>query len=98
METSRGIVVLMDRFDAEIVFRPHRDPTVTQVIKAECDILPSERELFHLQLEDFAEACQGLHPPAISAVMGLESLRLLETMYAERTSLLDSSDAQVATG
>lgn len=97
METADGIVVLADRDDAEIVFRPHREPSVSHVIKTACS-LPSGREIFRLQLEDFAEACQGMHAPAVSAVEGLESLRLLEAMYAARTPLAESSDAQVVTG
>lgn len=98
LETTEGIVTLMDRFDAQIVFRPHRDPRVTHLIKPDRVVSLTERELFRLQLEDFAEACRGLHPPKVSALDGLDSLRLLEAMYAARTDLNAIPDVQTATG
>jgi len=88
METARGTVVLPEGERASIVLRPDGDPALEAVLRR-----PSGGSLgrrprhYQLQLEDFADACRARRPPRVSAQQGLESLRLIEELYARRRPL-----------
>jgi UDP-N-acetyl-2-amino-2-deoxyglucuronate dehydrogenase len=91
IETDRGNVILRDSDDADIVFRDHSHPAIEQVIRRRhAPAAPDERSMFQLQIEDFVDACQRKRPPRVSGRQGLDSLRLLEQLYANRqTSEVD---------
>jgi predicted dehydrogenase len=91
IDTDAGMVVLRERPDAPIIVRPSRDEAMETVVRArgsEEGGSPGSHE-FLLQLEDFAAACRGEHPPMVPGEVGLKSLRLLEQLYACRSPLAD---------
>lgn len=90
METERGTVVLHDRSDAPILLRPSERPdleiTVSRRVRGVTPQSPSE---FVLQLDDFVEASRQRRSPAVTVQQGLQSLRLVEDLYAARTRLTE---------
>jgi predicted dehydrogenase len=88
LETDAGIVIFRDRPDAPIVLRasqtPHLDTSLTPRAIPHAAKGPSE---FVLQLENFISAARSRTEPMISARQGLESLRLLESLYRHRQPL-----------
>ena len=90
METERGILILEDAADAPIRFRPSdqsgMELRLQELPKPQANLRPAA-DAFQLQLEDFARACTTGGEPMVTARDGLESLRLLENLYASRRSL-----------
>jgi predicted dehydrogenase len=85
VETDRGYVILSDSDDAQIVFRSHAKPEIEVTVHRRGRPAPSPRpSVFQLQLEDFIDACRRYRPPRVDGRQGLESLRLLEQLYASR--------------
>jgi predicted dehydrogenase len=83
--TDRGTIILKDQDNADIVFRDNRHPSIDQIVRRRnAPAVPEERSMFQLQIEDFVEACVLKRPPRVSDRQGLESLRLLEQLYANR--------------
>jgi predicted dehydrogenase len=87
LETEAGIVTLADNDDADIELRPAANPDLRQVIR-EGSRKPAN-DVFLAQLEDFVQACREGIKPRITASEGLQSLRLLDDLYGNRTRLLD---------
>lgn len=85
MDTESGTVTLEDRPDANIVLRPSGQPSIQLAIESRASA-SSTRTNDHnvLQLENFVESCETMSPPMVSARDGLESLRLVEALYAHR--------------
>ncbi len=84
MDTERGMVVLRDRSDAPILLRPADTPYLEHALHSR-SAGPSPVDEFVRQLEDFILASRGQHPPTVTAEQGLQSLRLLEDLYAHRS-------------
>jgi predicted dehydrogenase len=96
MQTDRGTVSLEDKsHDAEIVLRPRESPDCEMIVRrpsaADGVGSSSPRGHFVRQLADFVRACRAGTAPRVSARQGVESLRLLDAMYAVRTSLPEFS-------
>jgi predicted dehydrogenase len=91
VEAERGIVVLKDRPEASITFRPLHDPAVEQLFvpRGAQDAGKSE---FVRQLEDFVEAARTARTPLVSGRQGLQSLRLIEDLYRHRVPLARAAD------
>ncbi len=83
IDCERGVVTLGDFDDAEIVFEPNDGSGVTQVLRAGRAPAPVP-DSFRLQIEDFVDACRDRRPPRVSGEQGVQSLRLIERMYANR--------------
>jgi predicted dehydrogenase len=86
VETASGVVILKDRPDAPVTFRPHDDPSVEQLFvpRASPD---SGRSEFVRQLEDFVESARTARTPHVSGRQGLQSMRLIEDLYRHRVPL-----------
>ena len=85
IETDAGYVVLADDDDAEIVFRPRATPGIEQVIRARTAAdYNGDVPVFQRQLDNFIAACCGNQAPEVDGRQGLESLRLIEQLYASR--------------
>jgi predicted dehydrogenase len=85
VETDEGHVILRDSDDAEIVFRARSRPDVERIIRRHA--APSANDapsVFQRQLEDFIEACRCRRMPEVDGRQGLDSLRLIEQLYASR--------------
>jgi len=88
METARGTVVLPEGEHAAIVMHPDGGPAFEAVLRRR-DVARAGARPRHYQrqLEDFADACRTRRAPRVSAQQGLESLRLIEELYACRRPL-----------
>ncbi len=92
METDRGTVSLEDKsLAAHVILRP-RDATDCEMIVRRPVEMAAGRTArssnnFARQLDDFVAACRTKAPPRVSARQGVESLRLIEALYAARTPL-----------
>jgi predicted dehydrogenase len=89
IETDRGVVTVADRDDAEVHFREHRFPNVEQTLRRP-GIRP-DVDVFRLQIRDFVGACRSRSAPRVDGRQGLESLRLIEALYANRRPLDETS-------
>jgi predicted dehydrogenase len=89
IETDRGVLGLADTDDAELRFWEHRSPAIEQIIRARSSSRKPV-DVFQLQLRDFICACREQRPPRVDGRQGLESLRLLETLYANNHRLTES--------
>ncbi len=87
LETEAGIVTLRDSDDAEIVLHPKSHPGLVEIIRPERTLPP--RDVFLTQLEDFAQACLRKTEPHVTGSQGLQSLRLVEELYQNRSKLID---------
>jgi predicted dehydrogenase len=88
METEHGTVVLLDRPDAPILLRPSDrsdlEVAVCRRVRGPVAEPPSE---FAMQLDDFIAATREHRPPIVTVDQGLKSLRLVEELYRNRTTL-----------
>jgi predicted dehydrogenase/nucleoside-diphosphate-sugar epimerase len=87
IDSERGRVVL-GLGGAPLLLRPNDDPSLEIVLQPrQGPYFPPEVDNFQLQLEDFVQACRDQRPPLVDARQGLLSVRLLDELYARRTSL-----------
>ncbi len=87
-DTEAGTVVLRDRPDASIVLRPHASPLLEHIVqRRSTDLRPAAATEIGRQLENFIESCRSGLPPLVGGAEGLQSLRLLEELYANRSQL-----------
>jgi predicted dehydrogenase len=87
LETDAGIVTMHESAEAPLLWRP-QDRAIELIINPRRPRLcPDDRAAFRLQLEDFVSACRNSQPPRVSAEEGLESLRMIDMLYARRRSV-----------
>jgi hypothetical protein len=87
-DTEAGIVILRDQPDAPIVLRSPHTPHVENLFTPRVMRPPGpDQDEWQLQLEDFIRAARTASDPMVSGRQGLESLRLLEQLYRNRTAL-----------
>jgi predicted dehydrogenase len=96
METDRGTAILEDKsLAADVILRPLgaacemvlRKPAAVPVTST--STAPRSPRNFARQLADFVAACRANTPPRVSARQGVESLRLIEALYASRSPLTE---------
>jgi predicted dehydrogenase len=88
IEVERGTLVLRDAHDAPVLFRPVDRPELEFVIKTqEPPRARTPLDLFRLQIEDFVGACEEGRAPLVPAREGLESVRLVQELYANRSPM-----------
>jgi len=88
IETDRGYVVVGDGDNSDILFRERARPDLEQVVRRRSNPAgQSRRSVTQLQLEDFVAACRDGRKPMVDGVQGLESLRLIEQLYAARKTV-----------
>lgn len=90
VETENGVVILKDRPDAPVTFRPHHDASVDQLFVPRTAADASRSE-FLRQLEDFVESTRTGRMPLVSGRQGLQSLRLIEDLYRHRVALAQTA-------
>jgi UDP-N-acetyl-2-amino-2-deoxyglucuronate dehydrogenase len=83
IETDRGLVLVGDSDNANIVFRPAEDPRMEVVVRPRGPVRQQD-DVFRLQIEDFVDAHRNRRAPLVDGRQGLESLRLIEQLYAVR--------------
>jgi predicted dehydrogenase len=99
VETDTGVVVLKDRSDAAVTFRPSSDPAIEQLhVPRSTGRAGRAGSEFVLQLEDFVDAARSGRAPLVSGRRGLDSIRLIEDLYRHRTALDESLNAAAAGG
>jgi len=90
LDTEEGIVILPEEFGTHIRLRAKRNPSITMTISPRNDS-GGKRIIYQRQLENFVEACQQGGIPEVSGQQGLESVRLIQEMYAKKRSLVCDS-------
>lgn len=89
IDTEKGMI-LYSLGRTPVHFLPHDAPhlrtTIAPGIARRYSATKSDSQL---EIEDFIEACQGLHPPMVDARAGLLSVKLVEEAYRNRTLLPD---------
>lgn len=88
LDTEAGKVIQFEGISTPVVLRPSSHPHLEQVIQLRAT--PSLAvDPFVQQLGNFVRACRGEEPPASDGAAGVQSLRLLEQLYASRQPLAD---------
>ena len=89
IETEHGVVQLLESDFSEVRFWDRRSPKLEQLIRSR-HYVDGDTDEFRLQLADFVSACRSRLPVRVDGRQGLESLRLLETLYAHSRQLPNS--------
>ena len=87
METEAGRVVLSDSPDADITLHPSRQLPGLEIVVRRRAPATRPADPFGRQLENFVAAVRSNTPPMVTATQGLDSLRVIETLYAHRTPI-----------
>jgi len=85
IEAERGVVVLKDTDDAFIEFHPRAWPSLCETIRLQPE--PPQADVFQLQILDFVHACRTSGQVMVDIQQGLQSLRLTEMLYTNRSRL-----------
>lgn len=89
LETDQGIATLREDPTSPVVFRRHASPGVAADLRPSGGVGDAEKKnIFRLQLEDFAAAVRDNRPPLVTGRAGLASIRLVEALYANRRELV----------
>jgi predicted dehydrogenase len=91
VQTSEGLLVMSSDAAETILFRPARDPRLEYQVSLP-ERIGDSRSLYQRELDDFVAACQSGGQPAVDAMAGVESLKLLDRLYAARKPLGAGSD------
>src|SRR6185436_18190285 len=83
METDQGLVMLKDRSDAPILFRPTRAAGLVHSLSA-TGAQPASGDEFVQQIDDFISASRTSRPPFVTVEQGELSLRLIDDLYRHR--------------
>jgi predicted dehydrogenase len=91
LDTDAGVVIFKDRPDAEVTVRstptPHIEQRWLHRTAGPRRKRPAE---FVLQLQDFVQAARTRSTPMVTIEKGLESLQLIEELYASHRPLSDT--------
>jgi predicted dehydrogenase len=88
LETDAGLVQQSEGIIAPVVLRPRQAPHLEHLIQVR-GAAKSSQSPFLLQLEDFIRACREGGKPAADGEAGVQSLRLVEQLYAARQPMAD---------
>ncbi|MBL8379247.1 MAG: Gfo/Idh/MocA family oxidoreductase [Burkholderiales bacterium] len=90
IETDRGLVRLADNDSANIEFFPLTNPNVSiAYTRRGPPRFDPGISVYQHQLEDFAAAARTRRPPLVDGRQGMESLRLIETLYQGRKTKIE---------
>lgn len=89
IETDRGVVMIGGSIDADIRFRERGTWQFEQILRKP-DVPQKEVDPFLLQLRDFVGASRDRRAPRVDGRQALESLRLIEALYANRRLLKET--------
>lgn len=89
LETSAGTVILPDTDEADITLYPKDAPDLAHDIRIASYTRAESIETFELQLLDFVRAAETGTEPEVNGVQALQSIKLLEELYANKR-LLDT--------
>jgi predicted dehydrogenase len=88
LRAERGTVLLRDGADALLRLRPADRPELEcRLARGEATPAVEGDTMFRRQLEDFARACWGEGAPRVGVEQGIEAIRLVQDLYAQRTAL-----------
>ncbi len=88
LETDAGLVQQSEGIIAPVVLRPRQAPHLEHLIQVR-GAARTAQSPFLLQLEDFIRACREDGKPAADGEAGVQSLRLVEQLYAARRPMAD---------
>jgi predicted dehydrogenase len=84
IEAERGTVFVPDFEEGEITFYPADTPTFAQKLLRRSPSISSSS--FSQQLENFIDASTSKQSPYVDGIQALESLKLIEALYANKRS------------
>jgi len=84
IETTQGLILMGDFDNSPIKFFPTRRPGVCETISRDGPAIKSAN-VFQLQILDFIKACRTGCKPLVDANQGVESIRLADMLYSNRT-------------
>lgn len=87
LDTDRGTVILADTDDAEIQLRPRERPDLIETVRSADEIGAGDESTFLTQIRAFATACLGQAAFPVSVEEAVQSLELIERLYACRRPL-----------
>jgi len=91
VETDQGSIVLTELDDSPVIFHPKGQPHLSHVIEeTETAEDASIEDVFQRQLLNFISSSRGIDEPVCDAASGLESMKLIEQLYACRTQMDDN--------
>lgn len=83
IDTELGFITLGEFDDSEIIFHPHKSPDVEEVIRQYGKTTyPADADSFDMQMDDFVSACLDGKEPLVGCEESLQSLHLIEKLYA----------------
>lgn len=92
LDTDKGRVLFAETDDAWPVLAPPDGGVQLVVQPRGPDRCRDRLDRFQRQLLDFVDAVRGGTQPAVPVAAGLQSLRLIEAMYASRQPLLEAQE------
>jgi len=84
IETDQGRILMGESNSAQIEFFPRKRPGICETITRADKAMPYA-DVFQLQIMNFVDACRAGRPPLVDARQGVDSLRLAELLYANRS-------------
>ncbi len=97
IDTESGFIMIGEFDDSDIIFRPHNAPDMEEVINQKGKTpYPADADSFNMQMDDFVSACLDGHDPMVGCEEALQSLRLIERLYACTEPLPEDWFAQEA--
>lgn len=97
IDTESGFIMLGEFDDSKIIFRPHNAPDMEEVINQKDKTpYPADADSFNMQTDDFVSACLDGHDPMVGCEEAVQSLRLIEQLYACAEPLPEDWFAQEA--
>ncbi len=89
VETDRGFIVLGDSDESQIKFIPQHRSGVCETISLSGK-KKQQADVFQLQIMDFVAACRNRTLPRVDVQQGVNSLRLVEMLYANSSVALEN--------
>ena len=88
IDTEAGYVMLGEFDSSEIILRPHNAPDMEKIIRQRGErVFFDGSNSFDNQMDDFIEACLDQRAPLVGGEQALDSLRLIERLYASAEAL-----------
>jgi predicted dehydrogenase len=81
--------VVGDSDASQIKFISNRRPEICEIVTRSSQTT-EYADVFQLQIMDFIDACRTGRQPAVDAKQGIDSLRLAEMVYANRTIIQEN--------
>jgi predicted dehydrogenase len=90
IETEHGAIVMGETDSSDVIWRPRtgRAAGIEHIVRNRLmDAFDARLSVFQRQLRNFVDACRGETDLVVDGAQALQSLRLIEALYARRTPM-----------